>query len=903
MAVNRDDDFAPTQQLATRSGDGSSGGEVLAPGTRLGPYRIEAMLGSGGMGEVYRAEQLEPVHRTVALKRLQGRRLDARQFAYFEVERQLLAQMQHPAIAQIFDAGTTVDGVPYFAMEYIEGRALTAYCEANELGLRARLELFVRVCEGVGHAHQKGVIHRDLKPANILVAEIDGRALPKIIDFGIATAASRAVATAEVAGTPAYMSPEQAGIAPFEVDVRSDVYSLGIVLYELLTGLRPDAANSEPSTERTALRPPSRALETLPGAAGAEWARRQGTSMAQLRQVLRTDLDWVVMRAIRQNRDERYASVGALADDVRRYLDDRPLQAAPGGRLYVARKFIRRHRVALSAGSAIALALVGGLALSLYGLWQADAQRELAERRSRELERVAAFQQSMLKGIDIEAMGKGLVAAQRAQVEAALEKPGADGLSLDGWDALVARTAPADLARAVIDEHVLARALATLDRDFKDEPRLDADLREAIAEVYRGIGGYGRAAQLLEAVSATRATLLGENDEATLRAQSSRAFALNRSGDLAQSRALLESLRQRLAGLPGISEEVRDDIDLNYAVTLTDQGEAAAAIAVQKSLLERVRARDGEQAEQTLTIRNNLAIAQMRAGQREEGRQQFEAVYAARREVLGAEHEDTLVSMMNLAAARGMTRDFDGALALQQEAYAIQRRRLGEDHPMTLAERNNLASTLIALERLDEAHAHLVATYAARRKVLGDQHPQTLRTGLNLAAVLSRLDRPVEALALIHAVADARAASLGPEHPDTLTALANVASSERDAGHPERGLVIARATLAARERVLGAMHPDTIDSRLLVADLLRDSGALDEARGEFQALLSIPDLAQRPRLLAASKLARMLDEAGETGAAQVLRDQWIAPFLARDAGTLTGAERALRDELSRTKRD
>ncbi len=222
---------------------------------------------------------------------------------------------------------------------------------------------------------------------------------------------------------------------------------------------------------------------------------------------------------------------------------------------------------------------------------------------------------------------------------------------------------------------------------------------------------------------------------------------------------------------------------------------------------------------------------------------------------------------------------------------------------MTLAERNNLASTLSSLDRLDEAHAHLVATYAARRKVLGDQHPQTLRTGLNLAAVLSRLDRPVEALALIHAVADARVASLGPEHPDTLTALANVASSERDAGHPERGLVIARATLAARERVLGAMHPDTIDSRLLVADLLRDSGALDEARGEFQALLSIPDLAQRPRLLAASKLARMLDEAGETGAAQVLRDQWIAPFLARDAGTLTGAERALRDELSRTKRE
>ena len=245
MGQDRQDDQERTALLETRTRpagrDGDGAAALLAPGMRIGRYRIDALVGQGGMGEVYRAEQLEPVRRTVALKVLRAQTLDARHLAYFEVERQLLAQMRHPAIAQVYDAGTTAEGHPFFAMEFIEGSPVTRYCEAHAVPLPQRIALLVRICEGVQHAHQKGVIHRDLKPANLLVDEVDGRALPRIIDFGIATASSLTEGR-EVAGTPAYMSPEQAAGDQALVDTRSDVYALGVVLSELLTGHRPLSA-------------------------------------------------------------------------------------------------------------------------------------------------------------------------------------------------------------------------------------------------------------------------------------------------------------------------------------------------------------------------------------------------------------------------------------------------------------------------------------------------------------------------------------------------------------------------------------------------------------------------------------------------------------------------------------
>ena len=347
----------------------------------------------------------------------------------------MLAQMRHPAIAQVYDADTTPDGQPFFAMEFIAGSPITRYCDAHGLSLGERIRLFIRVCEGVQHAHQKGVIHRDLKPGNLLVDEVDGRALPKIIDFGIATASSL-TAGREVAGTPDYMSPEQAGGDQALVDTRSDVYALGVVLCELLTGQRPLASGETVTSEGRSLRLPSEQLSTLSPQDAARLAHARGQDLSRMRRALRGELDWVVAKAMRHDRNDRYASAAAMAEDLQRFLDGRPMQAVPASRGYAWRKFAQRHRSGFIAASFALLALLGGLALSIYGLLQARAQRAIAEQRSMQLERVAAFQQSMLQGIDIEAMGIGMASDLRHQL-----------LVADAPDASVDRT------RVGCDEH------------------------------------------------------------------------------------------------------------------------------------------------------------------------------------------------------------------------------------------------------------------------------------------------------------------------------------------------------------------------------------------------------------------------------------------------------------------
>jgi serine/threonine protein kinase len=367
------------------------------PGTVIGPYTLLEQIGEGGMGLVFMAEQTHPVRRSVALKVLKPG-MDTRQVvARFEAERQALALMDHPHIAKIHDAGATSSGRPYFVMELVRGVPITDFCDQRRYTTRQRLELFVLVCQAVQHAHQKGVIHRDLKPSNVLVTLHDTVAVPMVIDFGIAKATSQPLTGrtlftdfAQMVGTPLYMSPEQTEMNGLDMDTRSDVYSLGVLLYELLTGTTPFEGATLKKAGLDELRriireeeppTPSRRLHTLDAQACSTVSERRGVDGRRLGQLLRGELDWIVMRALEKDRNRRYESASAFAADVQRYLADEAVLACPPSAGYRLKKFVRRHRVALATAAVVAAVLIAATAVSAWQAVEASRARTLAEQR------------------------------------------------------------------------------------------------------------------------------------------------------------------------------------------------------------------------------------------------------------------------------------------------------------------------------------------------------------------------------------------------------------------------------------------------------------------------------------------------------------------------------------------
>jgi serine/threonine protein kinase len=362
-------------------------GAVLA-----GKYKLIEAIGEGGLGSVYMAQQTEPVKRAVAVKVIKAGMDSAQVLARFEAERQALAMMDHPNIAKVFDAGTTDGGRPFFVMELVKGTPITQFCDERRLTPRQRLELFVPVCQAIQHAHQKGVIHRDIKPSNVLVALYDDRPVAKVIDFGVAKAAGQSLTEqtlmtgyGAVVGTPEYMSPEQASLNNLDIDTRSDVYSLGVLLYELLTGTTPVDRKSLAKAallevlhivrEVEAPRPSAKlsTLDTLPSVAA-----NRGTEPARLSRLMKGELDWLVMKALEKDRTRRYDTANGLARDIQRYLADEVVEARPPSVAYRVSKFVRRHKGQVIAASLVLLALLGGFVGTTLGLFEARRQEQLA---------------------------------------------------------------------------------------------------------------------------------------------------------------------------------------------------------------------------------------------------------------------------------------------------------------------------------------------------------------------------------------------------------------------------------------------------------------------------------------------------------------------------------------------
>jgi non-specific serine/threonine protein kinase/serine/threonine-protein kinase len=891
-------DEQPTQAVQPRAPDGTAIGsddaDTLPAGAAVGSYRILGLLGRGGMGQVYRAEQLQPVHRTVALKLMTGRRLDVHHRAHFEVERQLLARMQHPCIAQIFDAGTTTDGLPYFAMELVEGEALTAYCEQQRLSLAARIALLIQVCEGVQHAHHKGVIHRDLKPGNILVTEVDGRPLPKIIDFGIATATQRSRAEVDepVAGTPDYMSPEQSRGA-LDIDARSDVYALGVLMYELIAGRRPPSSTGQGAAEtgaHTTLRPPSALLLDGPPAAAGAIADSRRISVERLRLVLQKELDWVVLRALQRERDARYPTPLALADELRRWLAGQPLHSVPQTRRYIWGKFVHRHRVVLGAAAAVLLSLLAGTALLLLGLIEAREQRQVAEQRQAELERVSRFQSAMLEGIDIEAMGAAMRRLQREAITGGAAE--ATDLLAD-LDRIEARWSAPDVARQLVDSQLLSRALVAVDRDFADQPLLAAELLYSLAQVYMSIGLYPQAEVVSRQSAALRSAELGERHAQTIAANAMLAHSLNRQGRLEDAQVELERTLANAATLDPDSDPLVT-LELTAALNAEDRGEREEALASLQRLRERLlRSRRADDPALTKTT-NNLAISLARLGRFQQARPLLEELLPLRVAVLGPEHADTLSTMTNLAVIRAMDGELEQALTLQEQLVTINRRRLGDLHPITLNDINNLGSTLFRLKRYEAAQPLLEEGLRSRRKVLGPTHPQTLRSMNNLASLLNLTGNTPAAVKLQRETVEARQQSLGPDHPDSLGAALGLATMLRDAGELEPAALAVQDVLARRRTQLPANHPDLLNTLEVAASVALAQGRhaaaealLRERHDELQRGKGRDDPAT---LAAALPLYTLLSDQGRDAS------EWIAELQALAALDPAGLDEPIRED-------
>ena len=395
------------------------GEPAMYSGIVIGHYHLLHRIGVGGMGEVWLAEQKEPIRRRVAIKLIKAG-MDSREvIRRFEVERQTLALMDHPAIAKVLDAGSTEQGAPYFVMEYVAGVPITVHCDRHRLSTRERLELFIQVCEGVQHAHQKAIIHRDLKPSNILVAEVDDHPAPKIIDFGVAKALTQQLGAqtmytraGSLVGTPEYMSPEQASSSGEDIDTRTDVYSLGIILYELLAG-RPPIEIGDVTLEEFLRRlredepqKPSTKITRRDAATSTDVARKRQTDPQELARQLQGELDSIALKALEKERSRRYASASEFAADVRRYLNNEPVLAVPPSLAYRARKFSRRHRAGILMATAFVLVLVAAAAISIRQSIVARRQRDRADAEAATAKAVNEFlQNDLLSQADPTAQG------------------------------------------------------------------------------------------------------------------------------------------------------------------------------------------------------------------------------------------------------------------------------------------------------------------------------------------------------------------------------------------------------------------------------------------------------------------------------------------------------------------
>jgi tetratricopeptide (TPR) repeat protein/tRNA A-37 threonylcarbamoyl transferase component Bud32 len=825
-----------------------------APGQMIGRYKLLELLGEGGFGSVWMAEQREPVKRRVALKIIKLG-MDTKQVvARFEAERQALAMMDHPNIARVLDAGATDTGRPFFVMELVRGVPILEYCDTERLDTFKRLELFVDVCNAIQHAHQKGVIHRDIKPSNILVTLHDGRPVPKVIDFGIAKATSGELTEKtlftqhrQMIGTPAYMSPEQAEMSGLDIDTRSDIYSLGVLLYELLTGTTPfshEELLSKGFSEMMRIirdvepRKPSTRLSTM-GETITRTAHLRHAAPARLGSILKGDLDWIVMKCLEKDRQRRYDTANGLGLDVRRFLSGDAVLAAPPGKLYVIRKFMRRHRASVTAGAAVAAALLIGIIGFFWQAQAARAQRDLAEREARralaaessatqraeQLQLFAEFQASQLAETDVTRMGARIRSVLTERRRDALARSGhADEevqIAMSDFEEAMAGVNFTDVALQALDENTLSRTLRTIEEKFSSQPLIKAALLQTTSDSIQTLGLLDRAVSPQAEALAIRHRILGDNHPDTLASAGGMGVIAMKLGRLPQAEVYLQ---QALAGRRAVLGNEHPDTlesmvrmgELHFRQLRLTEAEPLFREALEYR--QRILGPRHPDTLRSLHYMGNLLRQQRRDSEAEP---YLREALEGRRDVLGDEHPDTLSSLNAwglLLRQQGKQLETEDSW---RAALTARRRVLGDEHPDTLTSMNNLGGALRDQKRYPESESLFREALNIRRRTLGDDHPDTLQSFSSLGITYFQQGKFVEAEAQYRSLWESYRRNLGEEHELTLSAAATIGRTLVGQGRLEEAESVFRETLGRTLRSLGEAHWQTRQARSMLAEVLQ----------------------------------------------------------------------------------
>jgi serine/threonine protein kinase/tetratricopeptide (TPR) repeat protein len=793
------------------------------PGDRIGRYKLLEQIGEGGCGVVYMAEQEEPVRRRVALKVIKLGMDTQSVIARFEAERQALALMDHPHIAKVLDAGASDAGRPYFVMELVRGLKITDYCDENNLRTEQRLNLFLQVCQAIQHAHQKGIIHRDIKPSNVLVADHDGVPVPKIIDFGIAKATAdqrltdKTLFTAleQFMGTPAYMSPEQAKLSGLDIDTRSDIYSLGVLLYELLTGKTPFDARELLAAgldemrriirEVDPVKPSTRLSQVL---VAADVRRR--TSKSEIRNPkseIDQDLDWIVMKCLEKDRTRRYETANGLARDIERQLNNEPVVARPPSNLYRFQKLVRRNKVAFAASAAIAIVLMVCVVVST---WQAiratraereqSRLREAAQTEANKSQQVARFLKDMLQGVG-PAKARGRDTA---------------------------------MLRQILDE--TAKRVGTY---LTNQPAVEAELRNTLGEVYFALGAYGQARAMHNAALVLRKKVLGSEHPDVAQSLHGLALALLRQDKLADAETSARealSLRRKLFG--NEHQDVASSA-LNLAVVLLEERKLAEAETLTREALATRRKVLANDHLDVATGLNTLANVLSREGKLPDAETSLREALVIRKKWLGDVHPELAVSLNDLALLLQEESKLAEAEALYLEALAVGRAVYGEEHPELATTLANLSMLHRKQNRLAEAEKAARDALEMRRRLLGQEHSLVANSLSGLGVVLRDQGRLAEAEALQRKAVEMQKKLAGVEHSEVavfLTNLADVLDDQRKLAEAEGAYT---ESLAILRKVYGREHPQTAHVLNGLGVTFQKQGKLAEAETTLNEALVV----------------------------------------------------------------